>query len=477
MSIISSIKGFFRARDELSLSNIRKEKWALFLIFPLSIFLNEFRYFNLDIQFLNFESKEWMLYSFALGWLVLAFIPKRLIIPFHQIMAVCCAVLLPFQFLLTNDIARLSVFMAFQLTSGSCMACAFAVFCFKLNNVEKLIGMMMINFYYGLYHTFFWAYPVVQEIYQTWGGVIIMAVYLVVSFFLNKKTEKPEFEFENEKQLNGIAKNTPVKTVIGLHIVFHIILRMITYVEFADHISFSLPYGFGEFAAVLMLFLIMLISNKNALYIWLLFLVFSFIGITIVNFDFKAAHFTGSLFYGIGDGLGYMIIYYLCAAAIKRSRSIKMYKLFCVVLFIEWFLISGIFSQFFDKFEDLSHYIALTVVLVLSLICFLILPYLHKKLFETDWTDGLYLKDIPEYTQGLAETEAVNKKEHLDLSEREHEIFTMLVKGMSPKEIGYTLKLGISTVYFHRSNLYRKLEVSNISELITKYNASKSSYL
>ena len=68
-------------------------------------------------------------------------------------------------------------------------------------------------------------------------------------------------------------------------------------------------------------------------------------------------------------------------------------------------------------------------------------PIEAKKLFAQDWTDGLHLKDMPEYKQELTETETVNIEEHLDLTEREHEIFTMLLKGVSPKDIGYIIQL------------------------------------
>ena len=213
----------------------------------------------------------------------------------------------------------------------------------------------------------------------------------------------------------------------------------------------------------------MLISNRNSLYIWMMFLVFSLLGLTIVNYNSETAHFTGSLIYGLGDGLGYIIIYYLCSGAVKKSKSISTYKLFCVILFFEYFFISGILSQVFDRYQGSNHVIALSVVVILSSCCFLILPYLQKKLFEADWTDGLSLKGMAEYTQGLAETEAINIKESLNMTEREHEVFTMLLKGMSPKDIAYTLKISYPTVNFHRGNLYRKLGITNRGELFAKY--------
>ena len=465
----SSIKRFFHTRDELSLINVRWELWSLVLIFPMTVILGDFRYFNLKIAFAGLQSFELMLYPLGLGWLVLVFTPKRFIVPLLKTGAVCCAVVLPFQLLLTDEIPKLAVFMAFQFFNGICAACAFSLFCFKLNNVERLFGMSLILFYYSLYYTIYMHFPAVQAVYKLWGGIVVMAFYLVIVFLLSKKLKKPVYE-DNDIAENANGKGSNIKTIIGFHIVYYSIMCMINYIESADKIIFSLPYGLGQFTSIVTIVLIMLISNRNSLYIWLMFLAFSLLGLTIVNYNSEAAHFSGSLVYGLGDGLGYIVIYYLCSGAIKQSKSLKMYRFFCFILFIEYFFISGIFSQLFDRYEGSSHSIAITVVVFLSAFCLLILPYLQKKLFSVDWTDGLHLRDLPEYKQGLAKTEEVNANDQLDLTEREHEIFTMLMKGMTHKDIAYTLKISYSTVNFHRNNLYHKLDIQNKSELFSKYN-------
>jgi len=64
-------------------------------------------------------------------------------------------------------------------------------------------------------------------------------------------------------------------------------------------------------------------------------------------------------------------------------------------------------------------------------------------------------------------------KEESGFTKREQEIFAMLLKGVSQKEIGYALKISPHTVAFHRSNLYRKLGVGSINEFFAKY-VSKS---
>ena len=59
-----------------------------------------------------------------------------------------------------------------------------------------------------------------------------------------------------------------------------------------------------------------------------------------------------------------------------------------------------------------------------------------------------------------------------NLSAREREIFNLLLKGVSPKEIAQKLNISYFTVDFHRTNLYKKLDVHSIQELFAKYSTN-----
>ena len=60
------------------------------------------------------------------------------------------------------------------------------------------------------------------------------------------------------------------------------------------------------------------------------------------------------------------------------------------------------------------------------------------------------------------------RKESFDLSIREKEILTCLVKGMSYKMIADTCFISIETVNVHIKNIYRKLHVHSKSEAVVK---------
>ena len=60
-------------------------------------------------------------------------------------------------------------------------------------------------------------------------------------------------------------------------------------------------------------------------------------------------------------------------------------------------------------------------------------------------------------------------KEEQNLTEREQEIFNLLLSGIEPKEIANDLKISYSGVNFHIKNLFAKLDIHSRAELLVKY--------
>src|SRR5262249_48926311 len=60
------------------------------------------------------------------------------------------------------------------------------------------------------------------------------------------------------------------------------------------------------------------------------------------------------------------------------------------------------------------------------------------------------------------------KEEEISLTEREKEILTLLVEGMSYKKIAATCFISADTVNGHVKNIYKKLQVHSKSEAVVK---------
>ncbi len=61
------------------------------------------------------------------------------------------------------------------------------------------------------------------------------------------------------------------------------------------------------------------------------------------------------------------------------------------------------------------------------------------------------------------------RERHARLSEREREVLSLIVGGLTNKEIGRALQLSPRTVETHRANLFAKLETPTLAALIRQY--------
>lgn len=66
---------------------------------------------------------------------------------------------------------------------------------------------------------------------------------------------------------------------------------------------------------------------------------------------------------------------------------------------------------------------------------------------------------VPKYAKNTADSGAV-------LSKREKEVLSLLVNGLSNKEVAWTLGISTGTLAAHRRNLYRKTRLSSLSQLV-----------
>ena len=101
--------------------------------------------------------------------------------------------------------------------------------------------------------------------------------------------------------------------------------------------------------------------------------------------------------------------------------------------------------------------------------------YLPKNSDEQELKDAIMLihsgqKYITSEVSMILARSMITQKpqENYNLTAREQEILTMLVDGMSNKQIAADLFLSIRTIDTHRTNIMKKVNVKNIAELVKK---------
>jgi two-component system response regulator FixJ len=69
------------------------------------------------------------------------------------------------------------------------------------------------------------------------------------------------------------------------------------------------------------------------------------------------------------------------------------------------------------------------------------------------------------------QADRVTRQRYAQLSEREREVLGLIVVGLTNKEIGRALNVSPRTIETHRANLFAKLEIESLAQLVRQYAA------
>ncbi|MDR3305288.1 MAG: helix-turn-helix transcriptional regulator [Clostridiales Family XIII bacterium] len=450
-----------RVRDELSPRNFRKRYLIAFLIFPASVIIGDLRYLDQDMALFGMDSTTLILTAHGIGWLVTAFLPRRHLLTAFRCAAALSAAALPFQIFMDAGLTRLWIYLFFHFVNGVCVAYGVYLFCFFFNNVERFFAMVILQLYYAAIYLF-WDITAVADFLKTYGSAAAMLLVLIIAILFRDRDVQTPISSEP-------LKGSAVPLVLSIDVIYFVLMLMTLYIEYAETRVSSALFGVGAFVSVAVVFIIQLLVNKSALYIWSLCLILVVLGVAALLFDDAAAIAAGSFVYGLGDGLGYVIIFYMLGYAIKRSNSYKMFRLCCLVTAFEYVFVNGVFDYAYAHMDLPNHNIAFVIVIVLVCACFFLAPALQKRLFDADWTDGFHMIDVMAYAHEATAVEETIAADGLGLTPREKEVFVLLLTDMSQKEIYAKLKISNGTFNFHAANLYRKLGVQSRVELFTKH--------
>jgi DNA-binding NarL/FixJ family response regulator len=87
--------------------------------------------------------------------------------------------------------------------------------------------------------------------------------------------------------------------------------------------------------------------------------------------------------------------------------------------------------------------------------------------FEQVLSGGIYLSQEIDFNMIFLSGESATPKDPIQqLSSGQHQVFTMLVDGLRPKEIAARLELSPKTVDTYRASMMRKLEIYDIAGLV-----------
>jgi DNA-binding CsgD family transcriptional regulator len=272
--------------------------------------------------------------------------------------------------------------------------------------------------------------------------------------------------------------NSGVPVVCLMSVIYFITMRTAQYIVYDQTWVSAVLWGGGGVAAIGLIVILLLVINRSALYGYFLFIVLSVIGMGLVLIGSPVAVNAGSIAYGLGDGLGYIVMGYVLGGAVKRSRSYGMYRLSCFTAFFEFFVIAAIFHYAYAAWEGPNKALAFAAAVVLLCVCFMLTPLLLKRVFDTDWSDGYRMADMPEHAADLAEAERIDAEKKLGLSVREKEVYAMVLKNTPPRQIGEILGISLGTATsYHKSVLRKVSEQQSVASKLQAIQAHVTEHL
>ncbi|RPI78998.1 MAG: LuxR family transcriptional regulator [Desulfobacteraceae bacterium] len=179
----------------------------------------------------------------------------------------------------------------------------------------------------------------------------------------------------------------------------------------------------------------------------------------VIIFTVLLFHLLGATFWADVSAIGYLfisVVYFIVAGKIYRRSFVvkdrgKIEKRLVIVMivFLCVHLLFGVIAWitgFWDRFAYQGAYLVSAICIVL---CLFMLPEDVKRCL---------------LVAGKAEMNA-DLLTRFNVTAREQEVLSLLVKGKSYKEIGTELFISMPTVKTHVSNIYAKLNVKNKVEL------------
>lgn len=446
-----------------NIGNIRRSKyvsvlyWMLFYTYTFLIATNWFIY---EAPFVSESFSLALLYSHIalLGSIIVGFFflrKKNLDIP-KRILNVLVVLLILFGAIFVQVRTHLAYILILAILLGQLADCSLLTYIYEMNNSERLFGIVgchllvaviaVVNcFFTRESTTFYWI-------------MFALALAASVCCFFETKSDEPVAIVSEP-----FHKKLYVPLILASFGAFFSVCSTMCIIA---EVSAALPdaryfyYG-GAVLGAVVYYLLYRFADKPAT----LTLSAGFASSTICIALYLAAkntafYYVSAVFGGAAFNFCMMNLYYILCTIIKKYSNSNMLKVAPITMNFVGILTA---IAYWCVCRYLSAY-ALYIILVVCLAGNLVI--LATTVL---WEKGLSLTSRQEeYVRLDTTVTKAHVYEIVGLTEKEKEVAECLLEGLSLKEIAAKLYVSENTVKTHRSNVYRKMEVSSREELAKK---------
>jgi len=455
----SVLKALMAARDELSLRSVRTAELARILAFPLAVILSDSLYRDWGLVVLGMDAPMLQSLLYGLAWLLAAAVPFGRMQPLLKAGAWSASVLvLPCVLLGGDSLGGLLLVSAFQFCGGLAAASGFHSFCYRLNNAERWLAMMIVCLYYGLS----WL------LYDLPGsGFLLLEVLPVCAAAGLALCAAKASALKADAPMVSMAHGS--YSVLVLAFAYYLVSLACAWLQSSIGFAAAMPYGIGMLLGLACVALMQIVLNRNVWHLWNVYLLLTVAAMLLALLAGPEASNAGSLLYGLADNMGYLAMLYLVGGVACMSGKPGYFRVTCILAFLFAAVIPPLLQRLLDGAGTGAPVLAVATVFACIGVYLLLTPLLQRKVFAADWADGLYTFNPAKYPEQTAAVEAVCLEQPAGLTPRERDVMTLLLTEAAPKQIAYQLKISTGTFNFHSANLYRKLGVNSRVELLSRY--------
>ncbi len=467
-NILSSLLALLRSKDNINIRNVRLDHLQYMLIFPLApVFANmQGNFFSDSIRLFGLDAMTLMGSAYCIGAGVLfAFTNVKNMARVSRISAAIMAAAFVSWIILGESLLSLLLAILFMFFLGGCAACAAFAYTFALNNTERLLGAAMISTFFAVNQIDSGLSLLSGLFDKTYLAALVAGTGICILLYRRS-------DFSIAKNKPKATLNPALKLTLYFFIAHYFVEIFYTYLPGSSTPGAMVTNGTVGILVVCLAVAMQLVTKRS---IW-----------NMCNLFFIAEIGTYML-YSLQDGsplrsfarflhgfeqMGYIAAYYLLGCVFKKHGDFRIFKL-CLVTILPTSMLSYVIPGLFASHAPTLLPLAATLISGTVFVMFILMsPAYSNHLFFAEWSDDFYGVDMAEAGRKI---DLSGMLENLGLSPREKEVAILLLQGRSAKEIAQSLEITISTANFHIKNLYRKLKISNRSELFARFSSYNAS--
>lgn len=347
------------------------------------------------------------------------------------------------------------------LGAGSLLVSCLLFFVFILNTSERLFSTIIIVllsvFYFGLTELI----GLISINAKEFIVPLIFLGLLYITIFFNNRYEFTQIEFKDEEV--PIASMTLVICMVFVISLFSFLLNF--YIGELNKIGpiADISRFFGYIMCVLFVISVFTFSRKAltitiVAYLFCIFFTFQFGTLHLLFEGNRGFAIIAALSSGLTLSLGLVVILMLIGKVFEDRSNIKSFRVTMIISIVIAGIIGAIIERFLSVVPVKS---SLTFWLLVSITIIIIFAIIHSAYYRSKTNIQIGSRVVDHIDEKMDWETLLNPKEK--------EIFTLLLQGLTMRQIAGELKMKYDAVNYYYKNIYRKLNINSRVELIVRY--------